>query len=247
VRGNIVGRFSAEWSEPVARLTDYVRSLRAIFHAFQSGEDLAYTGPHYAFDRLQPYFDPGPLDHPAPPIWTGGVNARMVALAAEVADGFVCHPTTSHPDVMRADVLPVLGGGPLVVAGPQPLMAATSDALASVRAGRRSELGFLYSTPAYRRQLAHFGLAELGETLSGLAARRDWGDLARHLTDEVLERLVPQGTYEEIPDVLGRWYAGLCHGLVLTLPEAPDDDDAIRAMVGRCRDIPAAIPGTLSP
>ena len=31
VRGNIVGRFSAEWSEPSARLADYIRSLRAIF------------------------------------------------------------------------------------------------------------------------------------------------------------------------------------------------------------------------
>ncbi|MGK2855340.1 MAG: LLM class flavin-dependent oxidoreductase, partial [Microbacteriaceae bacterium] len=44
VRGNIVGRFSTEWSEPVSRLADYIRSLRAIFHAFQTGERLNYVG-----------------------------------------------------------------------------------------------------------------------------------------------------------------------------------------------------------
>jgi probable F420-dependent oxidoreductase len=243
VRGNIVGRFSAEWSEPVARLRDYVHALRAIFHAFQTGEEPAHRGPHYTFDRLQPYFNPGPIDHPAPPIWTGGVNPGMVALAAEVSDGFVCHPTSSHPDVLRADVLPVLAGGPRVVAGPQPLMAATQDELAAARDARRSELGFLYSTPAYRRQLEVFGLEGLGETLSGLAARDDWTDLPRHVTDDVLARLVPQGTYDEIPAVLEQWYAGLCDGIVLSVPDDRAHDDSVRDLVGRCR----AIPGTLRP
>ena len=66
VRGNIVGRFSTEWSEPVSRLGDYIRSVRAIFEAFQTGADLSYVGSHYRFERLQPYFNPGPLEHAAP-------------------------------------------------------------------------------------------------------------------------------------------------------------------------------------
>src|SRR6201993_5565031 len=37
VQGNIVGRFSCPWSEPVSRLRDYIESLRAIFHSFQTG------------------------------------------------------------------------------------------------------------------------------------------------------------------------------------------------------------------
>jgi len=58
VRGNIVGRFSCPWSEPVSRLRDYIESLRAIFHSFQTGEALNHAGPFYQFDRLQPYFRP---------------------------------------------------------------------------------------------------------------------------------------------------------------------------------------------
>jgi probable F420-dependent oxidoreductase len=225
VRGNIVGRFSAPWSEPVERLGDYVRALRAIFHAFQSGDELAYSGSHYRFDRLQPYFNPGPIEHPAPPIWTGGVNAGMVAMAADLADGLVCHPTSSHPDVLRADILPVLGSGTRVVAGPQPLMAATADELEAERDERRAELAFLYSTPAYQRQLERLGLPALG----------------RDLSDAVLARILPQGTFEDIPHVLGSWYGGLCDGLVLALPDGHDEE--VRTLVEHCRDIPGRLDG----
>ncbi len=82
VRGNIVGRFSSAWSEPVSRLGDYIESLRAIFHSFQTGEPLNHIGKHYRFTRLQPYFNPGPIDHPIPQIWTGGSIGRCVSLPA---------------------------------------------------------------------------------------------------------------------------------------------------------------------
>ena len=248
VRGNIVGRFSAEWSEPVARLREYVESVRAIFASFQTGEELRYEGEHYRFDRLQPYFNPGPLDTEPPTVWTGGVNPRMCELAGEVSDGFVCHPTNSHPDVLRSSILPAIetgrerasrtDDGPRIIAGPQPIMAATEAELAAVRDGRRQELAFLYSTPAYRPQLEMFGLGELGDALSGMAKRDEWDDLDRHMTDEVIAQLVPQATYEALPDVLSEWYGGLCDGLVLTIP---DDASAetFRPLVERCQAIPS--------
>lgn len=248
VRGNIVGRFSAQWSEPVGRLADYIRALRAIFACFQSGAKLDYAGPHYRFERLQPYFNPGPLDHPAPQIWTGAVNARMCAMAGELADGFVCHPTNSHPVVLRSRTLPALAEGaarigrgqPAVVANPHVMTATTRDAVDALREQRRSELAFLYSTPAYRRQLEDFGLAGVGAALSAMAHRSEWDDLPTVLTDEVMDQLVPQGTYDEIPEVLSRWYSGLCTGINLPVPADEADDDSFRALLGACRQIPAA-------
>ena len=244
VRGNIVGRFSVEWSEPVSRLGDYVGAVRAIFACFQQGGDLVYEGSHYTFNRLQPYFNPGPLDHPAPSIWTGGVNQKMCALAGEVADGFVCHPTNSHPRLLDGSILPALREGagragravPRVVAGAQPLMAATREELASVREARRSELAFLYSTPAYLPQLQEFGLADVGTALTDMARRGNWDDLSKILPDEVLEVLLPQGTFDQIPDVLDEWYAGRCDGIALVLPDA-GDDAVFPPLVARCKEI----------
>lgn len=247
VRGNIVGRFSVEWSDPAEKLGDYVRAVRAIFAAFQAGESLDYTGPHYRFDRLQPYFNPGPLPHPAPSIWTGGVNRRMCELAGQVADGFVCHPTNSHPQALTTSILPALAAGAqsagrrpqelAIIAGPQPIMAVSHDLLALAFEARRSELAFLYSTPAYRLQLEHFGIEHVGEALSDMARRSDWTDLAAHLTDEVMSVLVPSGTYGDISGVLEEWYSGLCSGIALAVPENEVDDDALGDLVARCQSI----------
>lgn len=245
VRGNIVGRYSTEWSEPVARMRDYVASLRAIFHSFQTGADLHHIGSHYRFDRLQPYFNPGPIDARMPPIWTGGVNAGMCALAGEIADGFVCHPTTSHPDALRALVLPAMAEGrkrsdravigTRIVAGPQPITANDEAALQRARDARRTELAFLYSTPAYRPQLELFGLGDLGQQLSEMARRSDWTHMPSCLTDEVIGQLVPQGTHDVLPKVLEEWYAGLCDGIVLAAPEPGVEDAAFRELVARCK------------
>jgi hypothetical protein len=43
------------------------------------------------------------------------------------------------------------------------MMAATRDALDALREPHRAELAFLYSTPAYRRQLEYFGFGEAGD------------------------------------------------------------------------------------
>lgn len=247
VRGNIVGRYSTSWSDPVAQLEDYIGSLRSIFESFQTGQQLDHHGSHYEFTRLQPYFNPGPLEHSAPSIWTGGVNRRMCELAGRVSDGFVCHPTNSHPAVLSEAILPALehgraasgrtDAGPFVVAGPQPITGpSTSDVTAELER-RRQELAFLYSTPAYRPQLAAFGLDELGERLSALAADDDWDHLDQHLPRDLIARLVPIAPYDELPDVLADWYTGQCHGLVLVVPSDPRHDERFSRVVERCRAI----------
>ena len=248
VRGNIIGRFSTPWSEPVSRLRDYIESLRAIFLSFQTGEKLDYAGPFYKFDRLQPYFNPGPVDHPMPQIWTGGVNTKMCILAGEMSDGFVCHPTNSHPLILSTRTLPAIAEGakaslrgdnaPQVVANPQPTMAASRDDLEALREPRRAELAFLYSTSAYRRQLEYFGMSDVGEALTEMARRSEWKDLGSHLSDEMMNRIVPQGTFEEIPAILNEWYSGLCDGFSLSVPLNDQHDSRLAEMVETCKAIP---------
>ncbi|MEW2353598.1 TIGR03617 family F420-dependent LLM class oxidoreductase [Spirillospora sp. NPDC029432] len=249
VRGNIVGRYSATWDDPVSRLKDYVASLRAIFAAFQHGTGLDHSGPHYRFDRLQPYFDPGPLDCAAPSIWIGGVNVRMTELGGEVADGFVCHPTASHPRYLKERVHPILHAsaarsgrpqGPLLVINARPLTGRTTTDLAAERERRREELAFLYSTPAYRAQLELFGLEALSERLGAMAREGNWNSLAGVLSDEVLAELLPQGTYGELAGVLDEWYRGHCDGISLSLPEHTDHDRDIMHFIAQAKEIPTA-------
>ncbi len=248
VRGNIVGRFSMPWSDPAAQLRDYLDSLRAIFGSFATGEPLSHSGTHYTFDRLQPYFRPGPVHVPAPQLWTGGVNRRMCVLAGECSDGFVTHPTNSHPTFLREHILPALregaerrgrrDGGPRVVVVPKAITGRDDRVVAAAREAARSEFAFLYSTPAYRGTLAALGLTEFGERLTRLAREQRWNEMTETVSDEVLRTLVPHGTYAQLPAVLESWYGGTCDGLSIDPPEDPADDDEFAALLDRIRAIP---------
>ncbi|MGI9284543.1 MAG: LLM class flavin-dependent oxidoreductase, partial [Pseudomonadales bacterium] len=77
VKANIEQRYSARWDSPVPQLREYVQSMKAIFHSFQTGEKLDFQGQHYTFTRLQPFFNPGPVEHPNIPIMCGAVGPAM--------------------------------------------------------------------------------------------------------------------------------------------------------------------------
>lgn len=249
VRGNIVGRFSVPWHRPAAQLRDYLASLHAIFGSFSSGAPLDHEGSHYRFTRLQPYFNPGPLSVPPPPLYTGGVNRRVCEVAGELADGFVTHATNSHPSHLRSVVVPALHVGaqragrdgiPRVVVVSKSITGPTDAAVAAHRDASRQELAFLFSTPAYRPTLDRLGLETVGERLGEMATSGRWDGLADALDDDALAALIPHGTYDELPAVLGRAYGGLADGLGLGLPDDEADDDAFGALLERLALLPTS-------
>ncbi len=242
IKANIEGRYSVEWRDPVGRMREYVGSLRAIFGSFQSGVALRFEGDHYRFVRLQPYFNPGPIGAGPPPVWLGGVNERMCRLAGEVADGFVTHPTSSNPRYLEAVCLPNLRASgrrvELVVGAPL----ATGRTAAEVGAERerhRRTLAFLYSTPAYGRTLELYGWAELGEQLRALTRSGRWDDLDTLVTDEVVDALVPQATYDDLPAVLAERFGGVADGVLIAPPDDPADDPAFAGLLRSLQGSPA--------
>ncbi len=53
-----------------------------------------------------------------------------------------------------------------------------------------------------------------------------WDDLPDLVTDEVLDTLVPQATWDDdLPDTIASWFGGLdVDGVILPLPEVPARD-----------------------
>lgn len=109
VKPHIERRFSMPWSEPAARMREYVLALRAIWAAWNEGAPLDFTGRFYRHTLMTPFFDPGPNGFGPPPVILGGVGERMTAVAGEVADGFLCAPLTS-PTVLARRARPLLSG-----------------------------------------------------------------------------------------------------------------------------------------
>lgn len=241
VRGNIVGRYSTPWTSPVPRMREYVQSLRAIFETFQEGVPLRFEGEHYQFTRMQSFFNPGPIDHPDIPIYLGTVGPMMTALAGEVADGHMSHPTHSAPRVLKQLTIPALDRGAQrtgrkaldlhrMVAG----MVSTGRDAAEVarrREKNRELLGFLYSTPAYWPALEIFGWKEIGESLHSMTREGRWGEMPGLIHDELLETMIPSGIYHEIADLLHQRNRGLATHITFPMPDDPAEDPLVAEVV----------------
>ena len=246
VRGNIEQRYSTPWTAPVARMREYVQSLRAIWRTFQQGERLAIDGEHYRFTKLQPFFNPGPIAHPEIPVWLGAVGPKMSELAGEVADGLITHPTNTSPRYLRDATLPAIAAGAArarrdagrveVLAGP--LIATGRDAAAVARARERTRdlLTFLYSTPAYWPTLEQYGWRDVGERLHRLSREGKWNEMAGAVGDEMLAALVPSGSYLEIAKTVLDWYGSSAARVTFPVPDDPSDDTAAARAIAELRE-----------
>ena len=241
IKPNIEKRYSARWDSPVPQLREYIQALRAVFHSFQSGARLNFEGEHYTLTKLQPFFNPGPIDHPEIPLLAGAVGPAMTKMVGRIADGMITHPTNSAPEYIREVCIPRLQSG-FAQAGHKgadfklllgPLTATGKDE-ASVAAQweiQRNLLGFLFSTPAYWPSLELFGWQDKGQRLLDMTRSGSWNEMPDIITDEVLEKIVPRGTYADIAAVIRQRYADLCTRITFPMPENPADDVPAAAVI----------------
>ena len=170
------------------------------------------------------------MPHAGPQLLLGGVNDNAIRLAGEVADWFVTHPTNSHPRFLRDRALPRLAEGinsaqraandvQVAIAIPY-ITGPNQTSVDQSREAQRAVLGFLYSTPAYRRTLELFGWDDLGAQLQLMTRSGDWSQLGILMTDEVLDALIPSGTWNQLPLIIGDWFGGLVDAVLIQ----PSDD-----------------------
>ncbi|WP_439662762.1 TIGR03617 family F420-dependent LLM class oxidoreductase [Lentzea sp. HUAS TT2] len=205
VEAHITKRFSMPWSKPAARMREFVLAIRAIWHAWETGERLAFRGEFYKHTLMTPFFDPGPNPHGTAPIYLAGVGGLMTEVAGEVADGFLCHNFTTER-YLREVTLPALERGRakagktlegFEISGP--VFAATND---EEVADVKRQIAFYGSTPAYRPVLELHGWGALHEELHRMSRRQQWAEMSELITDEVLAEFCVLGTPETVTDAL---------------------------------------------
>ena len=230
IKQNIEGRFGIPWTSQIRKMNDYVIAVRTAWNSFATVEPFNVDTENYRINRLQPFFNPGPLPHAGPQLLLGGVNDNAIRLTGEAADWFVTHPTNSHPRFLRDRALPYLNEGLRTAQrNPQDVQVAiampyitgpTESTVDQSRESQRAVLGFLYSTPAYRRTLELFGWDDLGAQLQFMTRSGDWSQLGSLMTDEVLDALIPAGTWDHLPAVINDWFGGLVDAVLIQ----PSDD-----------------------
>ncbi len=206
IRPHIERRFSMPWSDPVGRMEEFVRAVRAIWHTWRTGEALAFEGEHYQHTLMTPLFTPQDMHSADPSIVLAGVGSRMVAAAGRVADALLVHPFHSR-DFLDADTVPALraaADGRDVDLWIQTMVAVGDDEEQVADARRRAswQLGFYGSTPAYRGMLDHHGLGELQPRLRDLTRAGDWAGLTAVVPDELIDLVVVSGSVEDVAERL---------------------------------------------
>ena len=231
VRAHIERRFSAAFDHPARRVTDYIRCVRAIWDCYQTGSKPDYEGEFYRFRLMNPFFQPGPIDHPKIPIYLAGVNPRMCRAAGEVADGFHVHPM--HTAAYLTEVVkPALDeGAKLRDASVEdltlysPVFAITgnnqseTDALEQIV---RQQISFYATTPSYGAVLKHHGYDNLGRELAGLMREGKTAEMGRAIPDDFLEQVAIIGPPNEIGQRLRERYDGVLDRVALYMTMGGD-------------------------
>lgn len=231
VRAHVERRFGMPWPDsPVAKLREQIGAIRALWRTWQTGEKLDVRGTYYRLTLMSPFFNPGPIERPAIPIYVAGVNRGLARLAGEVADGFCVHPLHT-PEYLRSVVLPAIEAG-LRRAGRD---RSAITILASVFIATdpeevqfvRSRIAFYASTPSYRPVLALHGWGEVAERLSALAREQRWSEMPGLVTDEMLCAFCVLSDPPNVPDLLRARYAGLVDRFAPYLPLVPGERQAL--------------------
>jgi probable F420-dependent oxidoreductase len=208
IRQVIERRFSAEFTNPRARLTEYAQVMRRAIDAIRGEPVEPFAGKYYNVSQFRFFGTPEPDLAPLQ-LYLAAVGPKMVALAAESFDGILGH-SVATPGYIQAVVRPILGDRVLTSA----VFTSVHEDRQAARERARWALAFYASTPAYEPALAHEGFADLPARLRASLRTESREATAALVTDEVLDRFVLTGTPDEIAGGLAR-YEGIVDRVML--------------------------------
>jgi len=238
VKGHNERRYSTPWpSPPGPRLREYVLCLQAIFRTFQNGNTPQhFTGRHYQFTLISPFFNPGPNPSPHVPIYLAAVNPYNCRLAGELCEGVRLHPLTGER-YTRDVVLSAIAEGARkagrtrkdidVVGMPFIATGANAEEVRQAVQDVKQRISFYASTRTYHPVLEHNGWGEIGRTLHQMSLEGKWNEMPRLVSDEIVHEFAAVGTYDEIGAQLRERWGSLFDAIHLDLPSRVLADDAI--------------------
>jgi len=208
IRPHIQRRYGMPWTDrPAPQMREYVSALHAIWDAFESGEPLNFKGETYTHTLLTPEFTPYLAGFGRPRVFLGAVGPGMTNVAVDVADGLMTHSFVSEKSLREinyaavAERLAKIGKARSSFEIQVPLFIATGSTEEEFKrnvAWHRHRLGFYASTPAYKIQLDLHGWGEVHEEARRMTKEGRWDDLARPITDQMLDTFVVMGEPKDI-------------------------------------------------
>jgi probable F420-dependent oxidoreductase len=223
--GNGTRRMIADWhgldlAAPAVRMEELVTLLRKLWQIHHAPVD--HEGRFYRL-RCAPTGDlPAPRREQIP-IYTAGVNPRMIEVAGRVADGLLGHPffTTGYIEDV---VLPAVAAGArrtdralsdVRIAGL--VFAAVHDDPDQARREAAAQIAFYASAKTYAPLLERIGFASEAAAIREAFAYSDLDAMLRVVSGRMVDALAVAGTPQDVRDSLRR-YEGLLDHAILYAP-----------------------------
>ncbi len=227
VKGHNERRFSVRWDSPGPRMREYVEALRAIWRCWEKNEPLRYEGKFYQFTLMTPEFSPPPTGLPLVPVTIAAVQPYMLALSGEVCDGVRLHGFCTRryleevcvPAIRKGlekagrprEKFEVWGGG-FIATGKN------SDEVRKAVEETRYRIAFYGSTRTYSGVLALHGWDGAAAELHRLSKQGKWEDMAKVVTDEMVEAFTAIAPYDELAKRVDERFGGLSDRIALGFP-----------------------------
>jgi probable F420-dependent oxidoreductase len=236
IRTQIEKRFGADFDRPVARMTEMVAALRAIFTTWSTGERLEFRGEFYRHTLMTPTFTPRGNVYGPPPIYVGALGPRLTRAVAQHADGLLVMPFGNKKFLHEVTMAAVDEG--LAAAGRDRAdLAIVPEIIVSVgddHAATRQLLAFYGSTPAYRPVLDVHGWGDLQPELNALSKQGRWAEMGALIDDDVLHTIAACGTPAEVAAHIRDRVAGISDRICIYQP-GPIAVDALAQIVDALR------------
>lgn len=222
--GNGTRRMIADWhgqdpEAPALRIEELVPLLRDIWRLHEAPVD--HEGRFYRL-RIAPTGEV-----PAPPrqipIYTAGVNPRMIESAGRVADGLLGHALFTR-DHIEAVVLPALRKGAdhagrdvAEVAVATLVIAVVDDDADRARREAAAQIAFYCSAKTYAGLLDSCGFGAEGEAIRAAFAAGDGAAMVAAVSERMVDEIALAGTAAEVRE-RARRYDDLLDHLILYAP-----------------------------
>lgn len=220
--GNGTRRMISDWhgldpAAPAVRMEELVGLLRKLWNVHDSPID--HEGRFYRL-KFRPIEDTPPPLSPRLPIYTAGVNPRMVESAGRVADGVIAHPICSLR-YLEEVVRPAVARGAAHTGRDATDIAVTSMVISVVhddeeqaRDEAANQIAFYSSVKSYHPVLAAGGFGEEAVRIREAFAARDLSGMRRAVTDEMIDELAVTGTGDQVMAGLRRYDRVLDHTII---------------------------------
>lgn len=186
---------------PATRMEELIPLLRRLWRLHE--EPVKHEGRFYTCN-ITPTADIQAPYRPEIPIFTAGVNARMIEVAGRVADGLICHPTITDR-YLEEVARPAIEAG-AARAGRQTedvqikgvIITAIHDDPAQARREAAAQIAFYVAPKAYGPVMESSGFGAEAAAIQTAFRAQDHDAMVAAVSDRMLDEMAACGTTDEV-------------------------------------------------